>query len=54
VLPQARRFTELGVTADDPLPQLEPVAQLARNAGPAASIEPAPAEGDDKPGTLPS
>ncbi len=33
VLPQARRFTELGVTADAPLPALEPVTQLTRNTG---------------------
>lgn len=39
VLPQARRFTELGVTADAPLPQLEPIEQLARNAGPPAGAE---------------
>jgi DNA recombination protein RmuC len=30
VLPQARRFPELGVTADLPFPVLEPVAQVAR------------------------
>ncbi|HEU4626620.1 MAG TPA: DNA recombination protein RmuC [Steroidobacteraceae bacterium] len=30
VLPQARRFPELGVTTDAPLATLEPVAQLAR------------------------
>jgi DNA recombination protein RmuC len=30
VLPQARRFTELGVTADAVLPALEPVERLAR------------------------
>ena len=30
VLPQARRFTELGVTADAPLPALEQVTQLTR------------------------
>jgi DNA recombination protein RmuC len=30
VLPQARRFTELGVTADAPLPVLEQVTQLTR------------------------
>ena len=30
-LPQARSFTELGVTADAPLPVLEQVTQLARN-----------------------
>jgi DNA recombination protein RmuC len=39
VLPQARRFSELGVTADAPLPELEPVAQLTRNTG-----APSPAE----------
>jgi DNA recombination protein RmuC len=33
VMPQARRFPELGVTADAPLATLEPVAQLARKAG---------------------
>lgn len=30
VLPQARRFPELGVTADAALPTLEPIAQVAR------------------------
>jgi DNA recombination protein RmuC len=30
VLPQARRFTELGVTADNALPTLDPITQLAR------------------------
>jgi DNA recombination protein RmuC len=30
VLPQARRFTDLGVTADTPLPSLDPITQLAR------------------------
>lgn len=30
VLPQARRFTDLGVTADTPLATLEPLTQLAR------------------------
>jgi DNA recombination protein RmuC len=30
VLPQARRFTDLGVTADSPLAALEPVDSLAR------------------------
>lgn len=30
VLPQARRFTDLGVTADSPLPALEPVDETAR------------------------
>ena len=36
VLPQARRFPELGVTADAPLPALEPVSQIARQTAPAA------------------
>lgn len=34
VLPQARRFTELGVTADATLPTLEPVERLAREPAP--------------------
>ncbi|HYX74495.1 MAG TPA: DNA recombination protein RmuC [Steroidobacteraceae bacterium] len=33
VLPQARRFGELGVTADAPLSPLEPIGQLVRNSG---------------------
>ncbi|HYK99987.1 MAG TPA: DNA recombination protein RmuC [Steroidobacteraceae bacterium] len=33
VLPQARRFTELGVTADAPLAALEQVTQLTRDTG---------------------
>lgn len=40
VLPQARRFTELGVTADAPLPVLEQVTQLSRNTGSAPLAEP--------------
>ena len=54
VLPQARRFTDLGVTADAPLPALETVDSLARVPAPApgsasesgsalAAAEPAPA-----------
>jgi DNA recombination protein RmuC len=39
VLPQARRFTELGVTADAPLLTLDPIAQVARKATPAAADE---------------
>ncbi|HQW09760.1 MAG TPA: DNA recombination protein RmuC, partial [Steroidobacteraceae bacterium] len=42
VMPQARRFTELGVTADAALPTLEPVERLAR--------EPAAPTGSDTPG----
>jgi DNA recombination protein RmuC len=48
VLPQARRFPELGVTADAPLAQLEPVAQLARNSSAVAAVEP-PAPDTDTP-----
>ncbi len=45
VLPQARRFTELGVTADAPLPVLEQVTQLARNAdAPTLAVPPASTE----------
>jgi DNA recombination protein RmuC len=45
VLPQARRFSELGVTADAPLAELEPIGQLARNPGtPTAADRPATAE----------
>jgi DNA recombination protein RmuC len=33
VMPQARRFPELGVTSDALLPELEPVSQLVRNSG---------------------
>ena len=31
VVPQARRFGELGVTADAPVPSVEPITQLARS-----------------------
>jgi DNA recombination protein RmuC len=40
VLPQARRFTELGVTADAPLPVLEQVTQLARKTDAPALADP--------------
>jgi DNA recombination protein RmuC len=49
VLPQARRFTELGVTADVPLPTLEPVTQLARPSVGGASAESAPPPVHDSP-----
>ena len=39
VLSQARRFSELGVTADAPLPQLEPIDKVTRKPGAAASFE---------------
>jgi len=43
VLPQARRFGELGVTADAPLAPLEPIGQLVRNTGaPSVAESPAP------------
>lgn len=38
VLPQGRRFTELGVTTDAPLPTLDPIEQLTRK--PAAAVDP--------------
>ena len=41
VLPQARRFGELGVTADEPLPTLEPIGQLVRSTGAPSAAEPA-------------
>jgi DNA recombination protein RmuC len=44
VLPQARRFTELGVTADPPLPALEQVGELARNSGAVPLSEPPPGD----------
>jgi DNA recombination protein RmuC len=45
VLPQARRFSELGVTADAPLAELEPIGQLARNPGtPTVAESPTEAE----------
>jgi DNA recombination protein RmuC len=40
VLPQARRFTELGVTADAPLAVLEQVTQLTRNSDAPTLAEP--------------
>ncbi len=44
VLPQARRFPELGVTADAPLETLDPIEQLARETTPVAGIEPPPGD----------
>ncbi|MGH8258243.1 MAG: DNA recombination protein RmuC, partial [Steroidobacteraceae bacterium] len=40
VMPQARRFPELGVTADAPLATLDPIEQLARRTAPVAGIAP--------------
>ena len=56
VLPQARRFADLGVTADAPLAPLEPIGQLVRNpaaAGAAEAPATAPAgaaSGESEPG----
>ena len=49
VLPQARRFTDLGVTADSALPALEPVTQLARQATSVPGAESPPAPSRDSP-----
>jgi len=50
VLPQARRFGELGVTADAPLAALEPIGQLVRSSGgPGAADPPAAAPADPVP-----
>jgi DNA recombination protein RmuC len=39
VLPQARRFGDLGVTADAPLAPLEPIGQLVRSTGAPSAAE---------------
>ncbi len=44
VLPQARRFPELGVTAGAPLETLEPIEQLARRTGAIAGVGAGPAD----------
>jgi DNA recombination protein RmuC len=58
VLPQARRFGDLGVTAEAPLAPLEPIGQLVRNPGtpgaaepPAADVAGAPAAATEPGGT---
>lgn len=43
VLPQARRFSELGVTADAPIPQLEPIDKVTRKPSTAGKAGPAAA-----------
>ncbi len=53
VLPQARRFSELGVTADAPLAELEPIGQLVRNPGTPTEAEP-PAAADGPAGVKPA
>ncbi len=54
VLPQARRFGELGVTADAPLTALDPIEQLVRNStfpgAPDTLPTPAASGGAEKPG----
>jgi len=55
VLPQARRFSDLGVTGDAPLAALEPIGQLVRSTGaPSAAGEPESPEGTAPPGSAPS
>ena len=49
VLPQARRFTDLGVTADTPLAALEPITQLARQTTSLPGTEEPPAPGRESP-----
>jgi DNA recombination protein RmuC len=44
VNPQARRFTELGVTSDAPLPPLEQITQLPRKLEPQPPADPAGSE----------
>jgi DNA recombination protein RmuC len=52
VMSQARRFTEVGVTADAPLPEIEQVTQLVRTSGAPAVVEsPALPERDTTPGS---
>jgi DNA recombination protein RmuC len=48
VLPQARRFPELGVTADAPLLALEPIAQIARQTMPATADEAPPLSAENE------
>ena len=49
VLPQARRFGELGVTAADSLPPLEPIGQLVRNTGAPSAAEPVASSPESSP-----
>jgi DNA recombination protein RmuC len=52
VMSQARRFTEVGVTADAPLPEIEQVTQLVRTTGAPAVVEsPAVPARDATPGS---
>ena len=48
LMPQVRRFHDLGGTAEAPEPPLEPIGQLVRSMGtPAAAEPPAPEDGAD-------
>ena len=47
VLPQARRFADLGVTADAPLAPPEPVGQLVRGSGAPGAADAAPEDATD-------
>ena len=57
VMPQARRFGELGVTGDAPLAPLEPIGQLVRSTGAPSAADPSSAAAADEieppPGTAP-
>jgi DNA recombination protein RmuC len=53
VLPQARRFGELGVTADAPLAPLEPIGQLVRNTGAPSAADPSAPAPSSPPGATP-
>jgi DNA recombination protein RmuC len=48
VLPQARRFPELGVTADAPLPSLEPIEELARQTMPVPGGDPGSTDASER------
>jgi hypothetical protein len=48
VMPQARRFGELGVTGDAPLAPLEPVGQLVRSTGAPSAAESPPSTAADE------
>jgi DNA recombination protein RmuC len=50
VLPQARRFGELGVTADAPLASLDPIGQLVRSTGAPSAAQSSPPQAPDATG----
>jgi DNA recombination protein RmuC len=49
VLPQARRFAELGATASAPFEAPDPIEQLVRRSTPVEALEPAPQDGQPAP-----